>query len=255
MAFLDTIRGWEALTALDPLAGFVPVPTNGFGYASFGDTLVFLAVPTGETGALDQIAPSFGAFGRLSAGTPTERDPTQNSTVTVADHLFDDLGDLIAGDLPIVGDIPSGDIPSGDIPSDLSSFPIRSFPAGDTSCPQTVIEDLLGPDAKVLCLADRFEASAEQTSNGEVIPPAEATLQDDGSGLFFFVESPDWELLVKMFDACDFNGTFWIFMAATTNVEYTLTVTDTATGSSKAYENDLGQSQVILDTAAHATCP
>ena len=54
-----------------------------------------------------------------------------------------------------------------------------------------------------------------------------------------------------------FSDEFWVFAcAATTNVEYTLTVTDTVTGSVRTYENDLGQAaQAVTDTDAFATCP
>ncbi|MEE8526550.1 MAG: hypothetical protein V3T72_21655, partial [Thermoanaerobaculia bacterium] len=62
---------------------------------------------------------------------------------------------------------------------------------------------------------------------------------------------------VKMVDACNsqFNS-FWVFAAATTNVEYTLTVTDSDTGVVKTYFNPLGNAApAITDTEAFATCP
>ena len=46
-----------------------------------------------------------------------------------------------------------------------------------------------------------------------------------------------------------------MFSAATTNVEYTLTVTDTLTAESKSYRNELGTSApAITDTGAFAAC-
>ena len=49
---------------------------------------------------------------------------------------------------------------------------------------------------------------------------------------------------------------FWVFAAATTNVEYTITVTDTQEQQVKTYFNPLGTpAQPIQDTAAFATCP
>lgn len=48
----------------------------------------------------------------------------------------------------------------------------------------------------------------------------------------------------------------WVLAAATTNVEYTLTVTDTQTDEERVYGNPLGvQSPAITDTSAFATCP
>ena len=53
-----------------------------------------------------------------------------------------------------------------------------------------------------------------------------------------------------------FSDAFWAFYCGTTNVEYTLTVTDTVTGSSRTYDNELGQaSPAVTDTQAFATCP
>ena len=47
-----------------------------------------------------------------------------------------------------------------------------------------------------------------------------------------------------------------MFANATTNVEFTVTVTDTDTGVSKEYFNPLGTpAQAITDTQAFATCP
>ena len=52
------------------------------------------------------------------------------------------------------------------------------------------------------------------------------------------------------------NGRFWVFAAATTDVEYALTVTDTLTGRTARYENPLGRrSPAFTDTEAFATCP
>ena len=77
-------------------------------------------------------------------------------------------------------------------------------------------------------------------------------------GLFFFFDDAASLGTLRVQDACDVPGfnNFWVFFAATTNVEYTLTVTDTATGVSRVYENELGQAaQAITDTSAFATCP
>ena len=59
-----------------------------------------------------------------------------------------------------------------------------------------------------------------------------------------------------MIDGCGFNNRYWVFAAGTTNVAYTLTVTDTKTGRVVRYENPLGQrSPAVTDINAFATCP
>jgi hypothetical protein len=80
-------------------------------------------------------------------------------------------------------------------------------------------------------------------------------IQSDDSGIFWFFDPENWEMLVKVLDGCALNGHYWIFAAATTNVEYTLRVTDALTGRSKSYFNPLGNAAAaITDAGAFATC-
>jgi len=115
------------------------------------------------------------------------------------------------------------------------------------------------PSDTNLCLLDgRFKVEVDWkdfegvTGQGMVVPFGSAD-----SGLFYFFDADNWEMLVKMVDACSspFNS-FWVFAAATTNVEYTLRVTDTERGVIQPYFNPLGNAAAaITDTAAFATCP
>ncbi len=90
----------------------------------------------------------------------------------------------------------------------------------------------------------------DNTGTGQVV------LGSEDSGLFWFFAPDNWEMLVKVLDGCGVNDHFWVFAAATTNVEYTLQVTDTATGEVREYTNRLGiSSPAITDTGAFATCP
>jgi len=57
-------------------------------------------------------------------------------------------------------------------------------------------------------------------------------------------------------NGCGFNNRYWVFSAAVTNVEFTLTVRDTEADVTKTYTNTLGVSApAITDTDAFATCP
>jgi hypothetical protein len=78
----------------------------------------------------------------------------------------------------------------------------------------------------------------------------------DFSGNFYFLNPRNSEVLIKVLNNCSFNNRFWVFAAATTNVEYTITVTDTQTSAVRTYFNPLGNpAQPIQDTSAFATCP
>lgn len=91
-----------------------------------------------------------------------------------------------------------------------------------------------------------------------------ATSTDPAGGFVKFQFSPlSDQALIKILDGCNSSGgdfkpfnNFWVFSAATTDVEYTLTVTDTQTGATKLYFNESGQpAPAITDTSAFATCP
>ncbi len=112
-------------------------------------------------------------------------------------------------------------------------------------------------DAQTLCLQDnRFEVTVEwrdfldYTGPGKVVPGNSAD-----SGLFWFFNEANWEMLVKVLDGCSLNDRFWVFSAATTDVEYTLKVRDSWTGHTALYFNELGTaSPAITDTSAFGSC-
>jgi len=113
------------------------------------------------------------------------------------------------------------------------------------------------PAATNLCLnRGRFRVEVAWDANGssgagQVVPGASAD-----SGLFWFFAPDNWEVMVKVLDGCALNGRYWVFAAATTDVHYVLTVTDTATGKTARYENPAGHpSAATTDTNAFATCP
>ncbi len=87
---------------------------------------------------------------------------------------------------------------------------------------------------------------------GRVVPGRATSAE---SVLFSFFERGNWELMLKVLDGCGFNGHWWLLGAASTNVEYTLRVTDTTTGAMRVIVNPLGvSSPAITDVEAFA-CP
>ena len=113
------------------------------------------------------------------------------------------------------------------------------------------------PDAHTLCLNNnRFRVAASwRKIDGSTGEGTGVALTSD-SGYFWFFNSANIELVLKVLNACPINPPrFWVFAAGLTNVEVTMTVTDTQTGSSKVYTNPLGTAFApIQDTSAFATC-
>jgi hypothetical protein len=56
--------------------------------------------------------------------------------------------------------------------------------------------------------------------------------------------------VIKVVDGRAVNGHYWVFYGALSDVEYTITVTDEATGLQKVYFNPSGNQASVADTAA-----
>ncbi len=118
--------------------------------------------------------------------------------------------------------------------------------------------DLCTPSESILCLdGGRFKVkitwkdASQNTGAGFT-----HTGGTDEQGAFWFFDYTRMDVLVKVLDGCEINDHFWVFASATTDVEYTLTVTDTESGAAQQYTNPLGSpAEAITDTHAFATCP
>ncbi|HEX7185436.1 MAG TPA: ELWxxDGT repeat protein [Thermoanaerobaculia bacterium] len=108
------------------------------------------------------------------------------------------------------------------------------------------------PSATRLCLQDgRFAVEARWrdfqggTGAGRAVP-----LSGGDTGYFWFFGADNVEVVVKVLDGRPSNGKFWVFYGALSNVEYTLTVTDTQTGQVRTYTNPRGRLASVADTRA-----
>ena len=145
---------------------------------------------------------------------------------------------------PIVRRPPNNTFPTDD-----------TFPTNDTPDPNNPFGGTCNPDPTTGCLDNnRFEVFAPYSDGvGSGQGRVESTSDDTVILSFPF---NDGELTVKVLNRCDLNNHFWVFYGATTNVEYTLRVTDTRTNQTRSYDNPLGgPSPAVTDTQAFATCP
>ncbi len=74
--------------------------------------------------------------------------------------------------------------------------------------------------AASLCLAGnrfRVELDWQDHAGGAGSARGVANGSDD-SGLLWFFSAENWEMLIKVLDACDVNNRFWLLAAATTKV-------------------------------------
>lgn len=102
----------------------------------------------------------------------------------------------------------------------------------------------------VLCVAgNRFRAQVTWKA-GNLGGAAQAVSLSGDTGYFWFSDPANVELMVKVLDGRTLNGSFWVFYGALSNLEYTLTITDTVTGAVKTYTNPSGQFASVGDTTA-----
>jgi hypothetical protein len=111
-------------------------------------------------------------------------------------------------------------------------------------------------DDRTLCLAgDRFKVEITWRTGQGAVGVGHGSHLSANSGTFWFFDPSNAEMLIKVLDACQGFNSFWVFFAATTDVDFTATVTDTRTGVVKQYQNPAGRAaQPVQDTFTFATC-
>ncbi len=112
------------------------------------------------------------------------------------------------------------------------------------------------PSSTVLCLSNnRFQVSANWQSTTASGAGMAISLRPD-TGYFWFFNSSNVEMVIKVLDACSLNSKYWVFAGGLTNVNVTITVTDTQNDTVRTYVNPQSAAfQPIQDTSAFSTCP
>ncbi len=130
-----------------------------------------------------------------------------------------------------------------DVEALLEPIPPPSDVAGDVARGPApgLAPDSCGDDA--VCLQDgRFRVQARfRTDVDDPWRSARPISSNGETGMFWFFESGNVELLVKILDGTAINGNYWLYFGELTDVEYELTVTDTRTGVAHVLENAAGE--------------
>ena len=107
------------------------------------------------------------------------------------------------------------------------------------------------------CLQDsRYAVAVEwRKPDGESGSGSVVHAGTNDSGLFTFFSRENWEILIKVLDGCAVNGHVWVYGASTTDLGYSIRVTDTVTGVVKEYGNEPGlPAPAITDATAFQAC-
>ena len=202
-------------------------------------------------------------------GTFTLRDSTGATLFERGlDTLFPGVplvpgADLVFGATPLGFDVPFPPFADAD-----AVVQVRGMDSGgQTVTAETTVPVAVGdtrivtgtciPDDQTLCAFDRFKVTVDWRNDAGT---GTGRVPDDGrffdGGRFWFFAPDNFELLVQVLDQCPVDNRFWTFFAATTSVEFTVAVTDTAAGVTREYFKPQGATApAVTDTQAFATCP
>jgi hypothetical protein len=146
--------------------------------------------------------------------------------------------------------------PQGQIASRADTAAFASGPGSPTQTIPDTISGLFTDDSvcqgheQALCFQQGrigIEVEFVDPRNGATFPahPDGLTV---GTGTFSFFDPGNVELAVKVIDGGPVNGFFWVFAAGMSNLDYTIKVTDRASGAVKTYHNVKGTLKSFADT-------
>jgi phospholipase C len=137
----------------------------------------------------------------------------------------------------------------------VDDFDFTQAPRAPLILPATPVGSCVTSDASLCLDNNRFQVIATWVTPAGQAGGGHAVRLTDDTGYFWFFSSPNVEVVAKVIDGCAVSNTFWFFAGGLTNVQTTITVTDTVTGLSQTYSNPQSTAfQPIQDTSAFATC-
>ncbi len=228
----------------DALDGFIDLDTDQDGTTGDVPWTDFRRTDGGQTGMGNEYYVDFFGYDAV-AGTVEVIEESSETLAGVAAITFDNSIARVEIPLSMIGGSGSVDVATiiGTL-SELTDLAPNQGSLSATEEPGILIQD------------DRFRVSVEWRDFAGNEGAGRMVSRSDDSVVYYFFTADNWEMLLKVLDGCENNGNYWVFFAAVTNVEFTITVTDTQTDQQRVFVNPLGQAaDAITDTSAFATCP
>ena len=108
-------------------------------------------------------------------------------------------------------------------------------------------------DGGALCLHGRYRVEARYDGGREISGRAGAVELTEESGYLWFFRPGNIELVVKVLDGCAVNERQWVFLTGLTSLRVLTVVTDTQTGATATYLNEMNKAfPTIQDVDAFA---
>ncbi len=151
--------------------------------------------------------------------------------------------------------LPFGELVAATLEGGVQGTRKKSFSSLTTRCQYSTRKPCVEGDTTACLLNDeRFKVEVDWRSSsggGEA-----QVLSSDLSTVSFFFNEEREEVLVRLLNECSTNNHYWVFASAATSFGFEVVVTDTLTGDSLTYSNELNTSFApVTDTSAFATCP
>jgi PKD repeat protein len=140
---------------------------------------------------------------------------------------------------------------------DTSAFATCGAKSATTSSEKELEPKVGTPSGTALLLSgSRFKVETTWKTPAGATGAGNAVQLTPDTGYFWFFDSANVEMVIKVLNACSLNQRFWDFAGGLTNVQVDIKVTDTQNGTVKMYHNAQNTPfQPIQDTSAFATCP
>jgi hypothetical protein len=163
---------------------------------------------------------------------------------------------------PVLVSLPLPALPAG-------GYVVQEFLFGKLS-PDTVAFQVAPPGSSLTLLGGRYQVAVAFSRPGVGTPISErasAVRLSDRSGYFWFFDSTNVEVTVKILDGRPVNGHYWVFVASMTDVALTIAVTDasfpfgcslpnsTTPCLTKTFTSAAGTNQNFIDTQYFADFP
>lgn len=129
---------------------------------------------------------------------------------------------------------------------------LKTHLSSSGSQPTPCVQNLT--DGTICLVNNRFKVRVTYDA-GQGSRPMTAIKYTPDSGLFWFDNANNIEVLLKMVNACSFNQKFWVYSGGTTDVGVNITVTDSQNGAVKSYNNVRGTKFVTITDGAAFSCP
>lgn len=110
------------------------------------------------------------------------------------------------------------------------------------------------PEDTTLCLfGGRFAVEVDWVDRGtQNTHAAHMVSLSDDQGYAWFLSAAEVETVIRMVDARQLGVGFWVFAASLSDLEFTLRITDTTTGTQQEYVNPAGELITVADTQSFA---